>query len=291
MIYLSSCSVAFKMRGATNAILSLTQPASQDSQPARTNMAVITHSSGNHAQALSYAARTIGIQAEVIMPSTAPSVKRAAVEGYGARVTICEPTLDARETTTQRRIQELEGEGRAVELIPPYDDVRIVAGQGTHVLELVEQISQLEPTLANRQDVLDVLVAPVGGGGLLSGTAVAAKGLIPDVAVVGAEPKAADDAKRGFESGVWVPSVDPTTIADGLKTSTGKLTFPLIREYVDAICTVEEDDIMCVHYHRSRICVSKLDIRQTGDEAGLRAHEACHRAKCGCSASCCPLFT
>ncbi|KIJ53955.1 hypothetical protein M422DRAFT_24952 [Sphaerobolus stellatus SS14] len=227
---------AFKIRGATNAIRSLLTSTSNPILPEQ--LTVVTHSSGNHAQALALAAKLQGVRAHVVMPQTSSSVKKAAVRGYEAEVTECIPTLEAREKTARSVIEhEKEREGRIVEFVPPYDDVRIIAGQGTIALELISQAEEI-----NRP--LDVLIAPVGGGGMLSGVALTAKSINPNILIIGAEPKGADDAYRSFYSKTFQPSVNPKTIADGLLTSTGEITFPLILKYVDAICTVEEDQII-----------------------------------------------
>lgn len=229
-------SIAFKIRGATNAILCIL--ASLDSTIAPSDLTVVTHSSGNHAQALAFASRALGVHCCVVMPSNSASVKKAAVRGYGAVVTECTPTLAAREETSSRVIKEVESEGKTVMFVPPYDDVRIIAGQGTLALELIEQAKEADRPL-------DVLIAPVGGGGMLSGCAIAAKGIKgDDIWVVGAEPIGADDAYRSFYSRQFVPSVDPKTIADGLRTSLGAITFPLILQHVDAIRTVTEAQIV-----------------------------------------------
>lgn len=211
---------AFKYRGATNAVRQL-----DDAEAAR---GVVTHSSGNHAQALALAARERGIDAHIVMPSNAPRVKREAVEGYGARVIPCEPTLEAREETTSRIMAET-----GATMIHPYDDPRIIAGQGTAALELLEDVPDL-----------DAIIAPVGGGGLLSGTALAARGMSPACRVFAAEPLGADDAARSFASGTLIPQTGPDTIADGLLTSLGDLTWPVIREHVTDVITVTEDEIV-----------------------------------------------
>jgi threonine dehydratase len=228
--------LAFKMRGATNAIRSIIAKG-VDPQ----NLTVVTHSSGNHAQALALAARQLGVRCHVVMPSTAPSVKVAAVRGYGAFITQCEPTLISRKTTAEdvMKKEQLLGAGRMIEFIPPYDDVRVIAGQGTMAIEFLEQAEEL----GNK---LDILITPVGGGGMLSGCAVAAKGMRPDVIVVGAEPLNANDAQQAFRSKQFVEALPANTIADGLLTSLGDYTFPLILEHVDEILTVTEDQIMYV---------------------------------------------
>ncbi len=210
---------AFKYRGATNAVLKLT-----DAEAAK---GVVTHSSGNHAQALALAARVRGIPAYIVMPKTAPAVKRAAVEGYGGQVTLCEPNLAAREEAAARLVQET---GAA--LIPPFDHVDVIAGQGTVALELLEDVPDL-----------DAIITPVGGGGLLAGCTVAARGVKPGIRVFGAEPLGADDAARSKAAGVWQPQTGPNTIADGLLTSTGELTWPIIRDLVERVFTVTDDEI------------------------------------------------
>lgn len=211
---------AFKFRGACNAVFSLT-----DEEAMR---GVATHSSGNHAQALALAARLRGVPAYIVMPENAPAVKKAAVAGYGGQITFCEPTLQARETTTKQIARET-----GATVIHPYNDARVIAGQGTAALELLEEISDL-----------DVVIAPVGGGGLLSGTAIAARGINPGIRVIGAEPEMADDAYRSLRAGHILPSENPQTVADGLLTSLGDLTFPIIQQHVEQIVTVSEAGIM-----------------------------------------------
>ncbi len=211
---------AFKMRGAANAVLSLDDAAA--------SRGVATHSSGNHAQALARAARERGIPAYIVMPTSAPAVKRAAVEVYGAEIIPCEPTLAARESTLREVVART---GAA--FVPPYDGERIIAGQGTAALELLEDAPGL-----------DWVLCPVGGGGLLAGTAVAVRGLRPDARVVGVEPAGADDAARSLAEGRRLPSVDPRTICDGLLTSLGERNFPLIRALVHAIWTVTDPEVV-----------------------------------------------
>jgi threonine dehydratase len=216
---------AFKFRGAANAVLSLSD------EEARRGVA--THSSGNHAAALALAARLRGIPAHVVMPRTAKAVKRAAVAGYGARIVLCEPTLAAREATLAEVVAATDAT-----VVHPYNDARVIAGQGTAAFELLAEVPRL-----------DVVMAPVGGGGLLSGTAIAVAGVSPATRVVGAEPAAADDAFRSLKEGRVVPSVDPRTVADGLLTSLGTLTFAIIREHVAEIVTVSEDAIVAAMRH------------------------------------------
>jgi threonine dehydratase len=211
---------AFKFRGACNAVFSLTDE--------QARYGVVAHSSGNHAQALALAARIRGIPAYIVMPENAPSVKKAAVADYGGIITFCTPTLSARETT-QAEIVARTGAC----IIHPYDDDRIIAGQATAALELIDDCPDL-----------DVILAPVGGGGLLSGTALAAAFASEKTKVIGVEPENADDAFRSFHAGSIIPSMSPLTIADGLLTSLGERNFPLIREYVDSILCISEQSII-----------------------------------------------
>ena len=211
---------AFKFRGACNAVLSLT-----DEEAAR---GVATHSSGNHAQALALAARMRGIPATIVMPSNAPEVKRAAVAGYGGEIVLCEPTLQAREETLAGVVEK---SGAAV--IHPYNNYDVIAGQGTAALELLEE-----------QGDLDAILVPVGGGGLLSGTLIAAKGISPRIKVIATEPEGADDAYRSWQAGRIIPMVAPRTVADGLLTSLGDKTFPIIQRLVEEIVTVSDVAIL-----------------------------------------------
>ena len=211
---------AFKFRGACNAVFSL-----NDEQAAK---GVCTHSSGNHVQALALAARMRGIPAFIVMPENAPMVKKQAVAGYGGQITFCEPTLEARENTLER-IRLATG----ANLVHPHNDERVIAGQGTAALELLEEFPDLH-----------AVIAPVGGGGLLSGTALAVTGLKKGIRVIGAEPEMADDAYRSLQAGEMIPSIKPRTIADGLLTSLGTLTFPILQEHVEQIITVSEENIV-----------------------------------------------
>jgi len=211
---------AFKFRGAANAVFSL------DETSARRGVA--THSSGNHAQALALAARLRGIAATIVMPQDAPRVKVEAVRGYGARIVFS----GSRPTDRERVLQEVQRETGA-EFVHPSDDLRVIAGQGTCGLEILQEVPDL-----------DVIVTPVGGGGLLSGTALAAHGVSPGTRVIGAEPAAADDAWRSFTTGILVPSDNPRTIADGLRTSLGPNTFPIVRARVWRIVTASEPSIV-----------------------------------------------
>ncbi len=210
---------AFKYRGATNAVLQLTAP-----QKAK---GVIAHSSGNHAQALALAAKTQGIKAHIVMPSNAPEVKSDAVAGYGAKITFCEPTLEAREKTVKTLVNQF-----GYTEIHPFDNDRIIAGQATAAIELIEDVPNL-----------DAIIAPVGGGGLLSGTALAAHYFEKNLAVYGSEPQKANDAKRSLDAGELIPIINPSTIADGLLTSLSPRTFSIIKEHVSDIFTVSEQEI------------------------------------------------
>lgn len=211
---------AFKFRGACNAVQSLS-----GAEAAR---GVATHSSGNHGAALALAASLRGVPCTVVVPRNAPAVKRAAVAAYGADVVLCEPTLEARETTLARVVAE-----SGQEVVHPYDDARVIAGQGTAARELVDEVSDL-----------DVLLVPIGGGGLASGTALAVRGASPGTRVVAVEPLGADDAYRSFHGGELLPSVAPDTIADGLLTSLGVRNFALVRRHVDDIVRVSEEAIV-----------------------------------------------
>jgi threonine dehydratase len=211
---------AFKFRGAFNAVAQLSE-----AQAAR---GVVTHSSGNHAQALALAAALRGIPATIVMPSNAPAVKRAAVADYGATIVLCEPTLQAREQTTADFIART-----GATLVHPFDDPRVISGQGTVALELLEELPHL-----------DAIVAPVGGGGLLSGVAIATRALSPTCRVYGAEPTGADDAARSKASGERVLHHTPKTVADGLLTTLGALTWPVVRDLVHGIHTVTDPEIV-----------------------------------------------
>lgn len=211
---------AFKFRGACNAVFSLSE---HDA-----NKGVATHSSGNHAAALALAARMRGIAAHIVMPDNSPEIKKKAVAGYGANITFCEPTLQAREST----LAKIAAETGATE-IHPYNNFHVIAGQGTAAKELIEDSGDF-----------DIIIAPVGGGGLLGGTAISVKQLTPECKVIAAEPAGADDAYRSFQAKKIIPSVNPKTIADGLLTSLGDRNFAIISEKVDDIVTVSEEKIV-----------------------------------------------
>jgi threonine dehydratase len=211
---------AFKARGAANAVFSL-----GNAEAAR---GVVTHSSGNHGAALAWAAARRGIPAWIVMPDNAPAVKQANVRGFGGRVRLCAPSAAAREAACA----EVQAQTGAT-LVHPFNDWRVIAGQGTAALELLDEVAEL-----------DAVLAPVGGGGLLSGTAIATRGLRPSARVFGAEPAGADDAQRSLAAGQILAQDNPQTIADGLRTSLGELTFAVISRHVDAIATASEEGIV-----------------------------------------------
>lgn len=247
---------AFKARGACNAVMSL------DAAAARHG--VVTHSSGNHGAALAWAAQQRGIAAHVVMPDNAPRIKVANVESFGARIHFCKPTISAREIVCAEVLRTT-----GATLVHPYDDPAVIAGQGTAALEL----------LADRPD-LDIVVAPVGGGGLLSGTAIAARGVKPGIIVFGAEPASADDAARGFASGRVEPLTDATTIADGLRSSVAPRTLAAMRANVNAVGICSEAAIvaaMRLVWEKVRIVIEPSSavpfaamLEQTLDVAGKR---------------------
>jgi len=210
---------AFKYRGAMNVLLQL---------DAKRTPLVITHSSGNHGNALALAARARGMQAIVVIPRDSARSKIAAIEAAGARVELCEPGLPARE----KRLAEILAVEPA-ELVHPFDDERIIAGQGTAALELLAEVADL-----------DVISTPVGGGGLIGGTALAARAMAPKIRVIGAEPAVADDAFQSFRSGERRAVLAPKTIADGLRGSIGVRNFELLRRFVDDVVTVSEAQIV-----------------------------------------------
>ncbi len=211
---------AFKSRGVFNALLQLSDE--------EKSQGIITHSSGNHAQALARAAGLLGIKAIIVMPSNAPQIKKDAVKEYGAEIHFCEPTLEARESTVRQLIEKTG----ATE-IHPYNNYEVISGQATCLFE--EKSNGI---------AYDYILAPVGGGGLLSGTALTASYYMPGTKVLGCEPENADDAYRSFISKRLIPSVSPSTIADGLLTSLGDKTFPIIMDHVDSIKTASEEMIV-----------------------------------------------
>lgn len=211
---------AFKFRGGIHTMLRLSAE--------ERAKGVATHSSGNHAQAVALAAQLLGAKAYIVMPSNAPEVKIKAVKGYGAEVTLCEPTLDARETTLATIIEQT-----GATMIHPYDDYRVIAGQATAARELLEEHPEI-----------DCIVAPIGGGGLMAGTLLTAKYADHEVRVVGSEPTGADDAYRSWQKGERIPMVNPKTIADGLLTSVGERNFAIIKRDIETIFTVSDEEII-----------------------------------------------
>lgn len=216
---------AFKFRGAFNAVSALS--------PEDRKRGVVTYSSGNHAQAIALTGTLLGVPTTVVMPADAPAVKSAATKGYGATVVPYDRAKESREAVAQALMDKY-----GYTLIPPYDHEEVVAGQGTAARELIEEAG-----------TLDYVFAPCGGGGLLSGTAISAKHMLPAGKVIGVEPELADDATRSFKSGQLHTVHNPATIADGLRTpSLGKVTFPLVRHYVDDMVTVTEEEILSTMY-------------------------------------------
>jgi threonine dehydratase len=211
---------AFKARGASNAVYSLTD--------AQSKRGVVTHSSGNHGAALAWAALKRGIKATVVVPSNAPAPKKMAIAAYGATIVYCEPNIAAREAAVAKLIAE-----HGYELIHPFDDDRVIAGQGTAAVELLEEHPEL-----------DMVIAPLGGGGLLSGASIAVKGINAKIQVFGGEPKGADDGYRSYTSGVRVTENVPDTICDGLRTVLSERTFDNIRANVDGIGLSSEENIV-----------------------------------------------
>lgn len=225
---------AFKFRGAINAISQLT--------PEELARGVVTHSSGNHAGALASAAQIFGAKAFIVMPSNSSEIKKAAVRSYGGRITECEPTLAARLSVAE----QVRTETGAV-LIPPFDHAHIIAGQGTAALEFFQQVPEL-----------DTIIAPVGGGGLMSGTCIAARAFDSTIQVLGAEPEGADDAFQSKQAGKFIPQLSPNTIADGLRTSLGELTWPFIRDQVDEVITANDEGTiaaMKLFWERTKVII------------------------------------
>jgi threonine dehydratase len=225
---------SFKFRGAWNAINCLSST--------EQNRGVIAHSSGNHAQAVALAAKLLGVKAVIVMPENAPKVKKDATKNYGAEIVISGNNPLDRENLAQKLVQEY-----GYTLIHPHDELNVIYGAGTATYELIEEVGSL-----------DLLLAPVGGGGLLSGSSIAAKGLCPKIKVIGVEPKNADDAYRSFYAKKLIPSINPQTIADGLRVSLGKNTFKIILKNVDKIITVSEEQIvnaMQFYWERMKLIV------------------------------------
>lgn len=210
---------AFKFRGASNAVALLGEEAERG---------ICTHSSGNHAQAVALAAKQRGVPAYIVMPETAPQVKVEGVRSHGAEITFCEATLEARETTAAA-VMERTG----ATFVHPFDDPRVVAGQGTAALELINEVGPL-----------DAIIAPIGGGGLLSGTSITTRALLPQTRIFGAEPEGADDAARSLAAGKLIPQTGPNTICDGLLTSLSDLTYGILSEHLEDIITVSDDEVI-----------------------------------------------
>lgn len=246
---------AFKVRGALNAVLSLSE--------AEAAHGVCTHSSGNHAAALSYAARLRGVPAHIVVPSNTPQIKRAAVESYGGRLVVCEPTIDAREAAC-RRVQEATG----ATYVPPYNDALVIAGQGTIALELLDQVPQL-----------DAMIVPVSGGGMLSGVAIAAKALKPGITVLAAEPcgrsGVAADVAACKARGELVRLDKPETICDGLEARLGELTWPIVRDLVDGVVVITEEEVV----DAMQLCFERMKVVvEPSGAAGLAATLALTRS-------------
>ena len=225
---------AFKMRGAANAILQLIGNKSVKG--------ITTHSSGNHAQAVALAAKNAGFKAKIVMPSNSPKVKIAAVKGYGADVILCEPTLQAREDGVEKIMLE-----DGFTFIHPYDNWEVIYGQATCAKEIYEVESEF-----------DYLLVPIGGGGLMAGSILSTLSYSPSTRIIGCEPKGADDAYQSWKAGKYIPQTDPQTIADGLKTSVGKINYPIIMENVSEIFTVTDEEIigaMRMIYERLKIVI------------------------------------
>ena len=225
---------SFKIRGATNAIFSLTDEEALHG--------VVAPSSGNHAAAMALAARWRGIPAYIVMPSNSSAAKMRAVESYGGKITLCKPDMASRESTCAEVMRKT-----GAHLVHPYDDARVIAGQGTAALELLEEIGDL-----------DVVITPASGGGLLSGTAIAAKGMRPGIRLVGGEPSNADDAYRSLSAGKIQPAAQSETIADGLRATLSPLTFSILQSLVDEISLVSEEEIvgaMLLLWERTKLVV------------------------------------
>ena len=211
---------AFKLRGGWNAVSMLS-----DEEAAK---GVCTHSSGNHAQAVAFSAMKRGIASYIVMPNNVPDVKLDAVKGYGANIILCEPTLEARETTLDEITKKT-----GAQMVHPFNNPNVIAGQGTAALEMIEDLG-----------TLDAMIAPIGGGGLMSGTCIATRSLLPETKLFGAEPAGADDAYRSLKEGKIIPQTDPDTICDGLLTSLGEYTWNILKDHLEAIYTVTDDEVI-----------------------------------------------
>ena len=211
---------AFKLRGGWNAVSILSDKEAENG--------VCTHSSGNHAQAVAFSAQKRGIPSYIVMPNNVPDVKLDAVKGYGANITLCEPTLDARKATLNKI-----AENTGAHVVHPFNDPNVIAGQGTAALEMREDLGHL-----------DAMIAPIGGGGMMSGTCITTRNMLPDAKLFGAEPAGADDAYRSLKEGKIIPQADPDTICDGLLTSLGEYTWNILRDHLEAIYTVTDDEVI-----------------------------------------------
>ena len=211
---------AFKLRGGWNAVSMLS-----DEEAAK---GVCTHSSGNHAQAVAFSAMKRGIASYIVMPNNVPDVKLDAVKGYGANIILCEPTLEARETTLDEITKKT-----GAQVVHPFNNPNVIAGQGTAALEMIEDLG-----------TLDAVIAPIGGGGLMSGTCITTRSLLPGTKLFGAEPAGADDAYRSLKEGKIIPQTDPDTICDGLLTSLGEYTWNILKDHLEAIYTVTDDEVI-----------------------------------------------
>jgi len=211
---------AFKLRGGWNAVSMLS-----DEEAAK---GVCTHSSGNHAQAVAFSAMKRGIASYIVMPNNVPDVKLDAVKGYGANIILCEPTLEARETTLDEITKKT-----GAQVVHPFNNPNVIAGQGTAALEMIDDLG-----------TLDAMIAPIGGGGLMSGTCIATRSLLPETKLFGAEPAGADDAYRSLKEGKIIPQTDPDTICDGLLTSLGEYTWNILKDHLEAIYTVTDDEVI-----------------------------------------------
>lgn len=211
---------AFKLRGGWNAVSVLS-----DEEAAK---GVCTHSSGNHAQAVAFSAKKRGIPAYIVMPNNVPDVKLDAVKGYGAKITLCEPTLDARKSALDKIANET-----GAHIVHPFNDPNVIAGQGTAALEMIDDL-----------EYLDAIIAPIGGGGLMSGTCITTRSLLPNAKLFGAEPTGADDAYLSLKQGKLIPQTNPNTICDGLLTSLGEHTWNILKDHLEAIHTVTDDEVI-----------------------------------------------
>ena len=211
---------AFKLRGGWNAVSILSDEEAENG--------VCTHSSGNHAQAVAFSAQKRGIPSYIVMPNNVPDVKLDAVKGYGANITLCEPTLDARKST----LDEIADKTGA-RVVHPFNDPNVIAGQGTAALEMIEDLGHL-----------DAMIAPIGGGGLMSGTCITTRSLLPEATLFGAEPAGADDAYLSLKEGKIIPHTNPDTICDGLLTSLGEYTWEILKDHLEAIYTVTDDEVI-----------------------------------------------